>query len=363
MKSKFYISVTATSKTEAQVKIKGSISNWRNSSEDFEQKVDELVAKGVNNVTLYINSGGGSVFEANEIANIISKFPGTITAELGAICASAATIIAIKASKITMASNGQFMIHRPMVGVQGNEDELSSALKLLQTLQDNFLDQYAAKTGMSKETIADLWKTDYWMDAKEAKSKGFVDAIIGESENPDVEDIQALLSEKVYQNIPEALVAFAINPQSNTNQIKNTNMKVIALSLGLTPNANEQEVQAAITSLKAKADKADVYKTELDNLKETVQNEKVDTLIESAVKAKKINANQKELYKKAAKNDFDTTKAMLENMQATVVVSDHIEAITDSSKTLDDYTPSELEAMAENSPEAYDALVKKYTNS
>lgn len=359
MKRKFHISVEASSKTDALIKIKGSISNWRNSSEDFEQKVDELIDKGINNVTLYINSGGGSVFEANEISNIIGKFPGTIDAELGALCASAATLIAIKTSKTKMASNGQYMIHRPMVGVHGNEDELSSALKLLQTLQDNFLDLYAAKTGMSKEAIADLWKSDYWMDAKEAKEKGFIDTIIGESENPDVEDIQALLSEQAYQNIPESLVAFATPPKLKTNQITKKNMSIIAITLGLTAEANDQDIQAAIQSLKTRADQSDTYKNKLDSLMADAKEQKIEALINSAVTAKKINPNQKELYKKQAENDFETTKAILDGMQAAVVVSDHITAINDSNKTLDDYTPKELEAMAENTPEAYEALVNK----
>ena len=44
---------------------------------------------------IYINSPGGECFEANEIVNVIKRFPGKITGEGGALVASAATYIAI----------------------------------------------------------------------------------------------------------------------------------------------------------------------------------------------------------------------------------------------------------------------------
>lgn len=364
MNRKLYLSVEASSKTDAHIKIKGLINDWRNSSDDFEEKVDALIAKGIKNVHLYINSGGGSVFEANEIVNIIARFEGTITAEIGALCASAATLIAIAASRIEMASNGQLMIHRPMVGVMGNEDELSSALKLLRTLQSNFLNRYAKKTGMTKEAIAALWTTDYWMDAKEAKAKGFVDSIIGQSEAPDAEDIHALLSHNNYQNIPHTLVAIATKKQVQSNQ--HHHMKAIALTLGLAAEATDEDIQSAIHSLKEKADKADAYAAKLDTLKANAQQQKVDALINEAVKDKKITAQQKEQYLTLAKAEFDTTKALLDSMPSAIVISDHMVPITNGkgdSKRKDwtwaDWAEKDnagLQAMATSDPQRYKAL-------
>ena len=356
MKRKLYISINASSNNEALIKIKGSISNWRNSADGFEQKVDDLITDGVKNVRLYINSGGGSVFEANEIVNIIQKFPGTITAELGALCASAATVIAMSANNIEMASNGQFMIHRPMAWVEGNEDELSSSLKLLRTLQANFLVMYSDKTGMTTQEISDLWRTDYWMDAKEAKEKGFIDSIIGKTEKADAEDIKALMSVKMYKNIPQSLVALAQPKTAKTE--KNNNMKVIALTLGLSADAKEEHIQAALESLQAKANQSETYKTELEDLKNSIQANKVDTLIANAIKDKKILASQKAQYVKLATSDFETTKSIIDGTQAAVVITDSIVPITDANKSFDDYSPAELEAMADSNPDQYEALIK-----
>ena len=68
---------------------------------------------------IYINSPGGECFEANEIVNVIKKFPGKITGEGGALVASAATYIAINCTSFSMPANGLFMIHQVSGGACG----------------------------------------------------------------------------------------------------------------------------------------------------------------------------------------------------------------------------------------------------
>ncbi len=54
---------------KAFIQIIGEISFWKNSSEKFTSAIDGLINAGVEDVELYINSTGGSMFEAYEIAN------------------------------------------------------------------------------------------------------------------------------------------------------------------------------------------------------------------------------------------------------------------------------------------------------
>lgn len=363
MSKKFHISVKASSNTDATIKIKGYISQWRNSADDFEAQVDALVAAGIKNAKIYVNSPGGSVFEANEIVNIINKFEGVLTGEIGALCASAATVIIINCHKVVMAKNGQMMIHRPMVAVEGNEDELESALKLLRTLQENYLDMYAAKSKSTREEIAELWRTDYWMDAEEAKKKGFVDEVLGKTENPDPEDIKALFEDKNYKNIPQSLVALATEPPKQKTETENEEyMKVIALMLGLVAEATESEIQSAINDLKARAASADGYKNEIESLKAAENTKKIEALLE------KVPDDQKETYRKLATADFASTEQLVAQMKpasgkTTVpqAITDHIQAIqTNGTKKFEEYTPAELEAMADKEPEKYQALIDKH---
>ena len=69
----------------AVISIKGQIAGWRDSEKNFTATVDSLIESGVKDAHLYINSPGGDCFEANEIVNVMKRFPGTVTGEGGAL--------------------------------------------------------------------------------------------------------------------------------------------------------------------------------------------------------------------------------------------------------------------------------------
>lgn len=72
----------------AEIRIVGYI-GWSVDAESFRREVDALVADGCTEAHLYINSGGGSCFDAEEIVNILhNAFGDRITGEGGAIVAS-----------------------------------------------------------------------------------------------------------------------------------------------------------------------------------------------------------------------------------------------------------------------------------
>ena len=95
------MNLTATAENgRARIELKGTISKWRETEAEFTSKVEQLIRSGIKDVHIYINSPGGECFEANEIVNVIKKFPGKITGEGGALVASAATYIAINCTRI-----------------------------------------------------------------------------------------------------------------------------------------------------------------------------------------------------------------------------------------------------------------------
>src|SRR5690349_11118562 len=133
MAAKRPFSITAQAENNiAVIRIDGYISGWNDYAVQFKAKLDALIAAGILNAIVYINSGGGDCFQANEIANEIMRFKGNIDGQLGALCASAASYIACKCTSVTAAKNCQYMIHKPMWGIQGNADEIKAGLKLLE---------------------------------------------------------------------------------------------------------------------------------------------------------------------------------------------------------------------------------------
>lgn len=274
----------------AMISIVGYIGDWRNTAEDFEASINALIAEGVQNVEMYINTFGGSTFDAFEIINLIERFPGSMNVcRLGAVCASAGTIISSSFKTVIAAENTQFMIHRPWLSIDGNEDEIESSLVLLRSVQAAMLKLYAKKTGKTEQYITDRWKSDLWMSAETAKAEGFVDEI-GQAVELKAQDFKNIKA--CYKDLPAAIAA-AVNDRNpkNFNPNNNTDMdvKILAATLGLDPNtATESDVNAKINQLKTNAalyeqlTKSQAEEKKLENTTRT------NAAIDAAVKAKKL---------------------------------------------------------------------------
>ena len=222
------------SNDKAIIRIDGYISSWSNHAAGFKSQLDNIIALGITTAEVYINSGGGSCFEANEIANELGRFPGTKNALIGALCASAATYIACKCDHVEGAKNMSYMIHKPMMSADGNVDEIESQLKCLKNLQAEYAQTYSQKTGLSIDKIEAMWTQDYWMDAQEAKELGFIDEIDGEADITP-EDVLAIQTNG-YKNVPTI---------TSTTQPKPNNMReLIIAAMGIDPKSTDSQILA-----------------------------------------------------------------------------------------------------------------------
>lgn len=317
----------STNGNRGQLKITGWIMPWnKNNEEDYAQYMRELEEKGITEVDLYINSGGGSVFVANEIYNINKAFKGTVHGQSGALVGSAATIILMSTNRATRvaASNMQMMIHKPSTIVEGNEDQIESSLKLLRNLQKSFLKTYAANSTLSEEEIADKWKDDWWMTAEEAKQYGFINAIDGELEQElDPEETAAVQSS--IEGLPEPVMAAV--QVTTLNKHNSTRMDKDQLkAMGLPEDATPEQVNAKIAELNAQADKATKLEAQMKEKESTTAKEKAEVVVDAAIAAKKITASQRDGFVTMATANFDEAKAVLDSMKPVVSLSKEIPA-------------------------------------
>lgn len=355
--------ITAEAKNnKAVIRIVGMISYWNNHAAGFKQQLDQLIADGITDADIYINSGGGDCFEANEIANEIRRFSGKLTAYLGALCASAATYVASVCDEVVIAENTSYMIHKPFGDMYGNSDELRSYLKLLDNLEKQYANTYSKKTGLSVDKIKDLWKADYWMDAEEAVELGFANRIEGSADVSE-DDVQAMAS---YKGAPK--IAATAKPQDTPKpqiEMKETVIMVCELD----PKSTDSQVVAHLTSMKAKAAKADALQAQLDEIQSTAKDEKAELVVAGAIKDKKILASQKDFYKKNLIADFDGTKAVLDALPAVAQLSKQTTGAPNASGedrsnwTYGDYqdkNPSALADLATHDEEKFRALYKAH---
>jgi len=284
----FAITAEAKEKT-ATVRITGVIWNWGNSSEQFRSQIEKFNADGVNHLHIYINTPGGSVIEANEIVNIIKSFKGKVTGEGGALVASAGTYIALECESFEMSPNGQWMYHKPIARLEGNEDKIESDLVALKNFTADYKARYAERTNLTEAQIEKKWaKGDVWLSPKQALKDGFVTGI-KKAPAKITEDTAALMaacgSPKAYT--PDT-------PKQKQKQKPNTmdQLEALALQLGLPKTATQAEVDDKIEALKkAESDNAVLAQKQKDDTAAKAKKDKED-FFAKAVKDKKLDAKQ-----------------------------------------------------------------------
>lgn len=95
-----------------------SDSSWWGDEVTPKTFADELNALGtLTNLTVRINSGGGDVFAAQTIGNLLEQHTAQVTARIDGLCASAATIIACHCDKVVAANDSTYMIHPVRMGI------------------------------------------------------------------------------------------------------------------------------------------------------------------------------------------------------------------------------------------------------
>lgn len=151
--------------------------------------VKELKRYSGKNVTVYINSPGGSVFAASMIYNALKEHKGEVNVKIDGLAASAASMIAMAGKKVSMAGTALMMIHLPMTAAEGNKYDLDAGIELLKQAEEAILNAYEEKTGLGRETLRALLNEgnrEFWMSAQKAVELGFADEILKDGKEEDL---------------------------------------------------------------------------------------------------------------------------------------------------------------------------------
>lgn len=128
-------------------------------------------------INLYINSYGGSVFEGTAIYNQLRRHPAHKTAYIDGFACSIASVIAMAADEIVMPRNAMMMIHNMWMGAVGNADELRKAAEDLDKINAAGREAYLAKAGdkLSPEQLVEMQNRETWLTAEECMQYGLAD--------------------------------------------------------------------------------------------------------------------------------------------------------------------------------------------
>lgn len=133
-------------------------------------------------VYLYINSPGGSVYDALAIYDTMQFITNDVqTVGIGVQASAAAFLLSSGTKgKRFLLPNSTVMIHQPSSGTRGKvtdqEIDLKESLRIKQLLESIM----AKNTGQKASKIHEDMERDKWLTAEEAKKYGIVDAIIND---------------------------------------------------------------------------------------------------------------------------------------------------------------------------------------
>lgn len=133
-------------------------------------------------VDLHVNSGGGDIFEAHAIHNVIRRYSGAVTAYVDGIAASAASYILMACDAVWMEPNAQIMIHDGFGGGPGHPADLRETADVLDLLSDSIAGMYAQRAGGTPEEWRARMTATTWYNAAQAVAAGLANGIRGDAD-------------------------------------------------------------------------------------------------------------------------------------------------------------------------------------
>lgn len=131
-------------------------------------------------ISLYINSPGGSVYDALAIYDTMQYIkPDVETVGIGVQASAAAFLLSSGTrGKRSLLQHSTVMIHQPSSGTRGKvtdqEIDLREALRIKKLLEEIM----AINTGQKMERIHEDMERDKWLTAEESKVYGIIDQVI-----------------------------------------------------------------------------------------------------------------------------------------------------------------------------------------
>ena len=141
-----------------------------------------LYLDSINNddISLYINSPGGSVSAGMAIFDTMNYIKSDVsTICIGMAASMAAFLLACgKSGKRYCLPNSEVMIHQPLGGVQGQATEIKIVAEIIIKLNDKLNQILSEKTNKKLSEIEKDTDRDYYMNSQEALEYGIIDKII-----------------------------------------------------------------------------------------------------------------------------------------------------------------------------------------
>lgn len=133
-----------------------------------------------NDIQIYVNSPGGSVYAGLGIYDTMQYVNPKVSTCCVGIAASMAAVLLCAGEKggRSALKHARVMIHQPMGGAQGQASEIEITYNEIQKLKKELYDIIAQHSGQTYDKVYKDSDRDYWMTSDEAKEYGMIDEVL-----------------------------------------------------------------------------------------------------------------------------------------------------------------------------------------
>ena len=131
-------------------------------------------------ISIYINSPGGSVYAGLGIYDTIQFVGSDVATICTGMAASMAAVLLVagQEGKRSALTHSRVMIHQPMGGAQGQASDIEITAREIQKLKKELYTIIAEHSHTDFEKVWADSDRDYWMTAEEAKAYGMIDKVL-----------------------------------------------------------------------------------------------------------------------------------------------------------------------------------------
>ena len=135
-------------------------------------------ALGNEDITIYINSPGGSVADGLAIIDAMRLVKSKVNTVGYGTVASMAAIILASGEKRSCMEHTRCMIHQVFGGMQGTVSDVEIAYNNMLEVKDELMNLLASKVKKNKKQVEKDCDRDYWLSAIKAKEYGLIDEVL-----------------------------------------------------------------------------------------------------------------------------------------------------------------------------------------
>lgn len=131
-------------------------------------------------ISIYINSPGGSVYAGYGIYDTMQFINSDVSTICTGMAASMAAVLLVAGQKGKRfgLKHSRVMIHQPLGGAQGQASDIEITAREIGKVKQELYAIISAHSGKPIEEVAKDSDRDYWMTSTEAKDYGMIDEVM-----------------------------------------------------------------------------------------------------------------------------------------------------------------------------------------